>query len=130
MEPASDIDLIVMSSHCDRSNESHLIDIRNTSLRQLLWNRCKERSSMLLRHQETTSIFIKTLCLMLTILIQRHLLLTSCTLLEICRLDWYMLGPCIADRLRCIIRHVLLIGADYLTIHSRLMLLLERVDVR
>lgn len=130
MEAAIDIDLIVMGSDCGRSNKSHWVDIRNTSLRQLLRDRGKERTSMLLRHQETASIFIKTLYLMLTKLIQRHLLLGSWALLEIGRLDWYVWGACIADRLRCVIRHVLLIGSDCLTIHSRLMLLFERVDVR
>ena len=45
---------------------------------------------MLLRHQETASIIIKTLYLMLPKLIQRHLLLGSWALLEIGRLDWYV----------------------------------------
>lgn len=68
---------------------------------------------------------------MLTKLVERHLLLGSCALLKIVCLDWHIGRACVIKWLRSIVGQVLLLkGTNGLTIESRLMLLLERIDVR
>ena len=67
---------------------------------------------------------------MLTKLVDRHWLMARCTLLKITSLDRHVRGACIVQGLRCVVRQMLLVSSNGLTIESRLMLLLERIDIR